>query len=80
MQNRPAPRIAPREIVARAVFQPAGSHQLEIAVPSGVVSMVFEEDMIPQIERAIASFREKVAFEEGRGGVQFQKSIPLETR
>jgi hypothetical protein len=49
-------------------------------VPSGVVSMVFEEDMIPQIERAIASFREKVAFEEGRGGVQFQKSIPLETR
>jgi hypothetical protein len=48
-------------------------------VPSGVVSMLFEEDMIPQLERAIAGFREKVLFEEGRtGSVQFQKSIPLE--
>jgi hypothetical protein len=76
---RPAPRVTPTEILARVVFRPGGGHQLEIAVPSGVVSMLFEEDMIPQLERAIAGFREKVLFEEGRtGSVQFQKSIPLE--
>jgi hypothetical protein len=79
--SRPAPRITPRAIIARLVFRPNGGHQLEVAVPSGIVSMVFEEDQIPQLERVIAQWRERVTFEEGRGGsVQFQKSIPLESR
>jgi hypothetical protein len=79
--TRPAPRIQPREIVARLVFKPNGGHQLEVAVPSNVVSMVFEEDQIPQLERAIAQYRERVTFEEGRSTTSsFQKSIPLEIR
>ena len=76
--GRPAPRINPREIVARLVFNPNGGHQLEVADPSNVVSMIFEEHQIPQLERAIAQWRERVRFEEGRNS-PFPKSIPLET-
>ena len=77
--TRPAPRIRPSEIVARLVFKPNGGHQLEVAVPSNVVSMIFDEDQIPQLERAIAEWRAKVNYEEGRGS-PFQRSIPLEIR
>lgn len=78
--SRPAPRYAPREIVARLVFKPNGGHQLEVAVPSNIVSMVFEEDQIPQLERAIAQYRERVRWEEARAdnASERQKSIPLE--
>lgn len=79
MNHRPPPRIAVAEIVARAVFNPSGAHQLEIAVPSGLVSMTFEAQHVPQLERAIARFREHITFEEGRETARV-KSIPLETR
>ena len=79
--SRPAPRIQPREIIARLVFKPNGGHQLEVAVPSAIVSMVFDEDQVRQLERVLAQFREKVTFEEGRSTTSsFQKSIPLEIR
>lgn len=78
---RPAPRIHPAEIVARLVFNPNGGHQLEVAVPSNIVSMVFEEHQIGQLERVIVQYRERVRFEEARpDALRHQKSIPLEAR
>lgn len=76
---RSAPRITPSEIIARLVFKPNGGHQLEVAVPSGIVGMVFEEHHIPQLERAIAQYRERVRFEEAMPGQESEraKSIPL---
>jgi hypothetical protein len=77
---RPAPRIEPGAIVARLRFNPNGGHQLEVAVPSGVVAMVFEEHHIRQLERVIAQYHERVRFEEARPGTvsERQKSIPLD--
>jgi hypothetical protein len=75
--NRGAPVIPVREIVARAVFNPSGGHELEIAVPSGIVGMTFSEEQVAQLERACAKFREHVTFEEGRD-TPHRKKIPLE--
>lgn len=77
--SRPLPRYAPPEIVAGLHLSPAGAHELEIAVPSGIVGMKFGRDQVDQLERAIARYRERVAFEDGRSGeIRNPRFIPLE--
>lgn len=78
--TRPAPRITPREIVAGVRLQPSGAHELEVAVPGGVVGMRFSRDQVGSLKRVIEAFEEQVAFEDGRSGPELRapKFVPIE--
>lgn len=79
--SRPAPRISPSEIVAGVRLDPSGAHQLEVAVPSGVVGMRYSRDQVDQLERVIKAWREVIAFEDGRTTeIHNPRFIPLEVR
>ena len=76
-----APRIRPSEIVAGVRLDPSGAHQLEVAVPSGVIGMCFARDQVDQLERAIKAWREVVAFDDVRTTEIYNpRFIPLEVR
>ncbi len=75
--SRPAPRIAVRDIVARAILDPAGGHMLEVAVPSGVVAMKFNREQVAQLKGAIAEFEANTIVADGGPDFHHRKSIPL---
>lgn len=76
---RPAPRISPSEIVAGVWLNPNCAHQLEVAVPSGVVAMKFDRDQVAQLKEAIAEFETVVTFDDGGSDRHHAKFIPLRT-
>lgn len=63
--NRPLPRIAVSAIVAGVKLDPNGAHELEIAVPGGIVGMRFSRDQAAQLEQVLAQYRAIVATEDG---------------
>lgn len=75
---RSAPRITPREIVARAILDPTGQHQLEVAVPNGVVGMIFTIDQVAQLKSVISQFEAQSVFADGGPDFHHRKTIPLE--
>lgn len=76
---RRAPRISVREIVAAAILDPNGAHQLEVAVPNGVVGMKFTRDQVLQLKGAIASFEAETARADGGPDFHNPRTVPLET-
>ncbi|WEK04542.1 MAG: hypothetical protein P0Y65_20595 [Candidatus Devosia phytovorans] len=75
---RPAPRITPGEIVARAILYPNGAHLLEVAVPSGIVGMKFDAGQVAQLEAAIVEFKAQAVSADGGPDFHHIKSVPLE--
>lgn len=75
---RPPPRITPREIVARAIIDPNGEHQLEVTVPNGVVGMIFDTLQVAQLKSVISQFETQSAFADGGPDFHHRKTIPLE--
>lgn len=78
--SRPAPRIEVRDIVARGIFDPSGAHLLEVAVPSGVVSMQFNTAQVQQLKSAIAAFEAEGIVKDGGPDFHYRKSVPLEVK
>ncbi len=78
--TRPAPRITVPEIVARVRLNPSGAHQLELAVPGNVVSMILDSGQVEQLDAAIDDYRRRVAFVDGGPDLLHPRSVPLETR
>ena len=76
--SRAAPCIDMREIVARAHLDPNGAHQLEIAVPSGIVAMKFSADQVPQLKLAIAQYEAETIRADGGPDFYNPKTIHLE--
>lgn len=77
---RPAPRIEVADIVARAILDPSGHHQLEVAVPSGIVGMKFNAGQVAQLKTAIALFEAETTRADGGRDFHNRKSIPIEVR
>lgn len=65
---RPAPRIRPATITARAVLHPSGAHELEVDASHNIVAMRFSRDQVAALKGYIARFEEVVTVEDGRSG------------
>jgi hypothetical protein len=76
--SRPAPRITPSDIVASVILDPNGAHQLEVAVPSGIVGMRFTANQVPQLKSAIARFEAETTRADGGPDFHNRKVVPLE--
>lgn len=76
--SRPAPRITPGAIAAMAIIDPSGRHLLEVAVPSGIVAMLFDAGQVGQLKAAIAQFEAQANRADGGPDFFHRKSIPLE--
>jgi hypothetical protein len=74
---RSAPRIDVREIVARAILDPNGAHQLEVAVPSGVVAMRFTREQVAQLKTAIGDFEAQTVRADGGPDFHNRKTVPV---
>lgn len=78
--SRPAPRLHPREIVTRGWLDPSGNHTLEVAIPSGIVTLQLSVGQVEMLDRAIDQFRARIAFEDGRADIIVRRPFAIEVR
>jgi len=64
--NRPLPKLPEAEIVAMAVFEPAGTHYLEVAIAGTPVDVLYTRDQVEQLEEKIAAFKRASIMEDVR--------------